>query len=147
MAGSMLEGLRARRDELAQEQVRDLAVPRWENPKAALKIKPIDHDLIKRQLGRIEKAKAGARAAVEVSANAAIIATATTAVVLGEGDGEAVVPLADLAEPLGLSSDATGAEIIQAFMLTDGDVISCAGAVMKHSGYAQRDLDDELAGE
>lgn len=147
MAGSLLDGLGARREALEEEQIRDLAVPRWENPSAALRIRPIDHALIKRQLGRIEKATKGARDAVELSANAAILAAATIEVVLGEGDGQAVVPLADLAEPLGLPKDATGPEIIQKFFLTDGDVFGCAGAVVKHSGYAERDVDEALAGE
>lgn len=147
MAADLLAGLRARRDELAAEQVRDLPVPRWENPKAVLRIKPLDHVFIKRQLGRIEKAKPGARDAVELSANAAIVAAATTSVALGEGDGEAVVELADLAEPLGLPNDATGPELIQAFLLTDGDVCASAAAVLRHSGYAERDVDEAIAGE
>lgn len=147
MAGSLLEGLGARREELEKEQVRDLEVPRWENPSAVLRVKPVDHALIKRQLGRIERATKGARDAVEVSANAAILAAATIEVVLGEGEGQATVPLTDLAEPLGLPKDATGPEIVQAFFLTDGDVIGCAGAVVKHSGYAERDVDEALAGE
>lgn len=147
MAGSLLEGLRARRDELQAEQVRDLPVPRWENPSAVLRIKPLDHALIKRQLGRIDKATKGAKDAVELSANAAIVAAATVEVVLGEGDGQAVVSLADLAEPLGLPKDATGPELIQAFFLTDGDVIGCAGAVIEHSGYTERHVDEAQAGE
>lgn len=148
MAADLLAGLRARRDELAAEQIRDLTVPRWENPAAALRIKPIDHALIKRQLGRIEKAKTqAARDALEIPANAAIVAAATTAVVLGEGDGEAVLDLSDLAEPLGLPEDATGAEIIQVLLLTEGDITACAGAVIRHSGYTERDVDEELAGE
>jgi hypothetical protein len=146
-APSILEGLRARRDELVAEQVRDLAVPLWDKPTMTLRVKVVDHEMIYRQLQKIEKSPVGARSEAMLNAHAAILSAAVTDVLLGEGDDQATVTLPDLIEPLSLSEKASGAQVLRAALLRDADVLTLAGAVMKHSGYTDAEVEDKLAGE
>jgi hypothetical protein len=146
-APSILEGLLARREELVAEQVRDLPVPLWDRPSMTLRVKVVDHDMIFRQLQKIEKSQVGARSEAMLNAHAAILSAAVTEVLLGEGDEQATVTLPDLVEPLGLSEKASGAQVLRAALLRDADVLTLAGAVMRHSGYTDDEVEDKLAGE
>lgn len=146
-APSILEGLRARRDELVAEQVRDLAVPLWDRPSMTLRVKVVDHDMIFRQLQKIEKSAVGARSEAMLNAHAAILSAGVVEVLLGEGDEQASITLPDLIEPLGLPEKASMAQVLRAALLRDADVLTLAGAVMKHSGYTDADVEEKLAGE
>jgi hypothetical protein len=46
MAADYLTGLLARREELVEQATADLEVPRWDNPKLVLRVRPVDEVLI-----------------------------------------------------------------------------------------------------
>jgi hypothetical protein len=146
-APSLLEGLKARRDELVAEQIRDLPVPLWDRPTMTLRVKVVDHEMIFRQLQKVEKSPIGARAETMLNAHAAILSAAVDSVLLGEGDDQATVGLVDLIGPLELDEKASGAQILRAALLRDADVLSLSSAVMKHSGYTDAEVEEKLAGE
>jgi hypothetical protein len=149
MATDYLAGLLARREELVAAATKDLPVPLWEKPRMVLRVRPIEHTQIKRQLARIEKASHGAQAGVDLAANATIIAAAVDEVLIGEGDGRVRLKLYDLKASLGFDEDAKvdGADLVRKLCLRDGDVMSLAAAVIRHSGYEEAEVDEALAGE
>jgi hypothetical protein len=149
MSGDYLAGLLARREELVAEAVADLPVPRWENPRLVLRVKPVEHRQIRAQLDRVSKTSNGKQAEAEVDANATLIAQAVEEVLIGEGAGQARVKLYDLKEALGFDPDEKieMARVVRKLCLTDGDVMSLAQAVVQHSGYKQASVDEALAGE
>jgi hypothetical protein len=149
MAADYLTGLLARREELVEQATADLEVPRWDNPKLVLRVRPVEHKLLRRQMERAQKVSKGAVGEVEVEANATIVAAAVDEVLIGEGDGQARVKLYDLKESLGFDPDekVDASRLIRTLCITDGDVMSLAQAVVEHSGYKQASVDEALAGE
>jgi hypothetical protein len=149
MAADYLTGLLARREELVAAATEDLAVPRWDNPKLVLRVKPIEHRLIRAQTDRVAKTAAGKQAEAEVDGFAAMVAAAVEDVLIGEGKDQARVKLYDLKEALGFDPDAKVemAKLIRTLCVTDGDVISLGRAVVDHSGYKDAEVDEALAGE
>lgn len=146
---SPLALLKSRKTEIIADQVAELPVPLWTRPSLRLRITPVEHEVITRQWGKIEEAKGGARSPIALHANAAIVAKATTAVLIGDGEDQAEMPLhsPDLREALGLAEKATGVEVIRAMCLRDADVIALGSAVAKHSGYADEVAAESLRGE
>lgn len=150
MARSPLAALRARRDDLTAAHVVDLKVPLWTDPEMRLRIALVDDDLVGKQQKRVEQAKPGLARAIAHHANAVVIAAATRQVVIGDaGTEQATVTLDDpeFRESLGVSAEAPGADVILAIAIRDGDVATMAAAVLKHSGYAEEQIDQLLAGE
>jgi hypothetical protein len=147
---SLLDGLKARREEILAALVEDVPVPGL--PGVVLRVRPVGHDVISRQLARREKAKTpDARAEVDLAANAAIIAAAVAAdgVVFGAGgDEEEVHTLKDVADVLLPDAEkVSGADTVRALFLRDGDVLVVGGKVMRQSGYADAEADESLQGE
>jgi hypothetical protein len=147
---SLLDGLKARREEILAALVEDVPVPGL--PGVVLRVRPVGHDVISRQLARREKAKTpDARAEVDLAANASIIAAAVAAdgVVFGAGgDEEEVHTLKDVATcccrmprrcrvrtRCGPCSCGTGTSCVVGV------------EVMKQSGYADAEADESLQGE
>lgn len=147
MADSLLKGLKARRDAIAVDNFKDIPVPLV--PDLYLRIRTLDHEFLEKQRRRLDKASTGARAAVEINVNAAIIGAATSEVLIGIGDDQESYDLLgpEIREEFSLDERASAAEAVRALLLRDGDVVTLAAAVMDHSGYSVRAIDEALAGE
>lgn len=143
---SLLEQLRATREEILAELITDIVVP-LVRPKVTLRVKPVDHEVIVRQLAKREKATAPeARAKVDLSANAAVIAAATVEVLLGDGNNAESCTLAMVAEVFELGDKAGAADAVRALFARDGDILTVAAKVMEHSGYGGGEADETFAG-
>lgn len=156
MAGSPLELLQARHQELMTHQTTEVPVPGYAAAglSVRLRIEPIEHTTFRRFSARLEKAKPGAVANIELSSNAGIIAEATQAV-LFSADGSEDVTEYQLTDPefaraLGLdpADEPTVTQILRALCLgKDGVLLSLSAEVAKFSGYAGSEADGEFAGE
>ena len=149
MSGSLLDVLAARKAELQAEQVVDIPVPLWTSPVLRLRIKPVDHPVLKGIMARAEKARGKAAGEADLNAHAAIVVSACVAVLIGDGDDESEFPLTSpmLVEALQLPEGSTGVTVVRGMVLRDGDVVALSNAVFRHSGYAGEALEEFLAGE
>ena len=147
MSSSPLDFLKGRREALLAEQLHDMQVPLWNMPVLRLRIKPVDHGTFARIMKVAGKAPTSQMAEAQLNGNAAIIAAALVKVLIGDGEDRAEVDWQDMLESMGLPETATCTSLVRALCLRDGDVLSLAEAVMKHSGYSQTAADEALAGE
>lgn len=155
---SLLGRIQARRDEILAGEHLDLAVPRWTDPEIIVRYHPVDHRVIRRAQGAIEKAPKDRRAAVEVDANADILINGCSAVLarldgkdyslrLNDPGGEPTTFDADLAANLGLDSGATARAVVRALFITEGDMFSAAVKLGQWSGYVEAEADEAVEGE
>lgn len=155
---SVLGSLLARREQLLQEQVLELKIPRWKNPEIIVRYTPIEYELVQRLGKRIEKAKADKQVEVEIDANADTLIASCAGVFAvidgvryslreGDEDGEPTRFDRDLAENLGLPEGSTARQVVRTMYLTDGDMFQHAAKIMEFSGFAVDRADEELAGE
>lgn len=157
-AGSVLGSMKARRQQILEEQILDLPVPRWHEPEIIVRYKPVDHGIISRALTAIEKAPGDKRPTVEVQRNSDVLIAGCVAVVariggkeysLREGDpeGDPTKFDDDLAANLGLDVRSTARDVVRALFITDGDIVSAASRVVDFSGYKETEADEKIAGE
>lgn len=159
---SILSSLKERRQQVLEEQVLRLPVPRWNDPSIVVKYKPVDHSFIRQAQGRVEKANKDRQADVEVEANADILIRGCVGVVAvidgkeyslrpGDEDGEPTLFDPDLAENLGVEGiggkPPTARKVLRSLFITDGDVLSAATELIKFSGYREAEADSTILGE
>lgn len=159
---SFLSSLKERREEVLAEQVLRLPVPRWNDPVIIVKYKPVPHGFIRAGQQRVEKASARQKSEIEVDANADILingCVGVMAVVDGreyslrpdDPNGDLTLFDEDLAENLGVEGvggrPPTARSVVRALFLTDGDILSAAGEIVKFSGYRETEADSDLSGE
>lgn len=155
---SVLGNLKARRESIAKAQVKEIPVPRWEDPEVWVIYEPLEHPFIRSKFSTIEKAENRKKGEVEVNVNADVLIKACVGVYakLGgkryslrpdEPDGELTRFDPDLAANLGLPENATAREVVRSLFFTDGDIISTAQQVIEFSGYRENEATEEIEGE
>ena len=142
MTGSILDGLRARREQLVAAQAKTVPFPRWEDPSLTLRIHPVDGAQLTRILKSAKESDPDAMTAIHAS----IVAAATEHVTVG---GDTSMKVRELAEYVGLGPEASAGDVIRRVAIADGDIKGLADAVLKLSGYLDGVdyLDEALAGE
>lgn len=161
-APSALFSLKERRQEVLEEQILHLPVPRWENPAIVVKYKPVEHSFIRAAQERVRKASNDKKAEVELLSNADMLIRGCVAVVAvvdgkeyslrpGDEHGEPTRFDQDLAENLGVEGigdkPPTARQVVRSLFITDGDILSAANEVVKFSGYREAEADSALVGE
>lgn len=161
-APSVLSSLKERRQQVLEEQILRLPVPRWEDPSILVKYRPVEHGYIRKAQGRVEKANKDRQADVEIEANADILIRGCVAVVAvidgkeyslrpGDENGEPTTFDADLAENLGVEGVGnhapTARQVVRSLFLTDGDILSAATRLITFSGYREAEADSAILGE
>lgn len=147
-SGSILAGLRARREAAAKKLHLDLRVPRIDPP-VYVRYRPIPQSVLDLVNTKLAASKDADKVVI---ANAAALSHACVGVfgmVDGKPEGNPDTwPKfdANLAAELGLP-DGTGAtDIVRALYLTDGDVIAAATELADWSGTSERRVDEETEG-
>lgn len=171
---SQMFNLRARREEIAARQHKDLRVPRWSNPEVWVRYRPLTWDEVRSPITKVEKAKGHARIRIEHDANADILVKACLGVFFAVDD-VAYNPLTeepigkldsngwdvtldecprfdpDLARVLGVpgadEGSLTARLICRELFFTDGDMMAQAGELSRWSGFTNQEVDEEFAGE
>lgn len=159
---SILSSLKERRQQVLEEQVLRLPIPRWNDPVIVVKYKPVDHGFIRSAQKRVEKANRDRTSDIELEANADILIRGCIGVVAvidgkeyslrpGDETGEPTLFDADLAENLGVEGSGgkppTARQVLRNLFITDGDVLSAATEVIKFSGYREAEADSAILGE
>lgn len=150
--GSVLAGLRQRREQALAALYTDLVVPRLDPP-VFVRFRPIDQ-------AKIEQANKRANASKDpdaaTAANAAVLAAACVGVFELDEDGAEVGVDPDdrdswpqfdkrLARLLGVKAG-KAADVVRALYLTDGDVIKTVTKLAEWSGFNEDALDRDTAG-
>jgi hypothetical protein len=138
--------LAKRREQIAADQILELEVARWENPMIAVSYKPVEHNIIRRTIRSVEKAK-GDRSEVEMNANADFLIKACVGVVARGPDERWSGFDEELAESLGIEGERTARKTCRELFITDGDLISHVNKVIEFSGYRNAEIDEDLPGE
>jgi hypothetical protein len=159
---SILSSLKERRQQVLEEQVLRLPVPRWDNPTIVVLYKPVEHSFIRLAQTRVEKANGDKKGEVEVDANADILIRGCAGVVAlldgkeyslrpGDEDGEPTLFDKDLAENLGVEGSGgktpTARQVLRTLFITEGDIISASTELIKFSGYRETEADEAVLGE
>lgn len=156
---SILGSLKERRQQVLEEQVLTLPVPRWEDPAISVKYKPVEHTLIRQTQTRVDGIKDKAKKfEAEVDGNADLLIRGCVAVVaiLGgreyslrpdDPHGEPTTFDGDLAQNLGLGDRASAREVVRALFIAQGDIMSASQALVQFSGYRETEADATVAGE
>jgi hypothetical protein len=159
---SILSSLKERRQQVLEQQVLRLPVPRWDDPVIVVRYQPVEHSFIRLVQERVTKATGGKKAAVEIDANADILIRGCLGVVAildgveyslrpGDENGEPTRFDSDLASNLGVEgvngNQPTARAVVKALFLTEGDILSAVNEVVKFSGYRETEADSVLLGE
>ena len=159
---SILSSLKERRQQVLNEQVLRLPVPRWDNPTIVVMYKPVEHPFIRRAQTAVEKAGKDKKGDAEVDSNADILIRGCVGVVavldgkeyslrIGDEDGDPTLFDIDLADNLGVDGSGgkppTARQVVRSLFLTDGDILSAASEVIRFSGYRETEADSAVVGE
>lgn len=159
---SILSSLKERRQQVLEEQVLRLPVPRWDNPTIVVKYRPVEHSFIRRGQSAVEKAGKDKQAEVELNSNADILIRGCAGVVAilegreyslrrGDEHGDPTLFDQDLAENLGVEGSGgkppTARQVVRTLFLTDGDILSAASELIRFSGYRETEADAAVVGE
>jgi hypothetical protein len=159
---SILSSLKERRQQVLDEQVLRLPVPRWDDPVIVVLYKPVEHSFIRIAQDRVSKTNADKAASVELDVNADILIRGCVGVVaildgveyslrLGDENGDPTRFDGDLAMNLGVEGiggkEPTARAVVKSLFLTGGDILSAATEVVKFSGYRETEADATLVGE
>lgn len=159
---SLLSSLKERRQQVLEEQVLRLAVPRWDNPSIVVMYKPVEHTLIRAAQTRLEKAPVDKRAGIEMDGNIDVLIRGCAGVVAvldgqeyslrpGDENGEPTLFDKDLAENLGVegtgNQSPTARQVVRALFITEGDILSAASQLINFSGYRETEADAAIVGE
>lgn len=152
---SFLGSLKARREAILAEQTVDLQVPRWSDPEIWVRYQPVDHEAVRKSLTAVSKAKTN-RAEVEVNANADILIAGCVAV-FAKIDGkeyslhpdgpDAPMTRFDEALATAIGCPPSARRVVRQIFLTDGDLAQHVNQLMKWSGFAATEAEDDLLGE
>lgn len=161
-APSILSSLKERRQQVLEQQILRLPVPRWEDPVIVVHYKPVEHSFIRGAQERVKKAGTDKKADVEIDANADMLIRGCVGVVAivdgkeyslrpGDEEGEPTRFDADLAENLGIEGAGgkppTARAVVRSLFITDGDILSAANELVKFSGYRETEADAAVVGE
>lgn len=157
---SILGGMAHRREEIIQASTKDLPVPRWTDPEVFVRFRPVDHGLIRKGQVAVDKATDRDKAKREVEVNSDVLVAGCVGVyALIDGteyslrpddfEGEMTRFDADLAANLGLDNPetATARQVVKGLYMFDGDILSTAGAVIRFSGYVEKEATERVSGE
>src|ERR1035438_209899 len=150
-----------RRQQIIDEQVLRLEVPRWDSPKLVFEFKPVPHAILGRAANEQEKrvkdsSDASKQANTEIDTNADILINGCIRIiaVLDDGeemglgvDGEFTRFGPDAALACGLPQGATARQTCRWMFVTDADLLRTARTVSKWSGYREDDADEAIEGE
>lgn len=158
---SLLTNLRDRRESIAQALTLDKQVPRWSDPSIWVRYIPVDFKVANK--ARILATSKGDQAEKILLANVDTLIAGCIGVYAtlpgvvdddgelkqfslrpGDPDGPPTTFDRDLAQNLGLNSEATARQVVRTLFLTDGDILSAAADLAKFSGMAGEAADDEL---
>lgn len=151
-----LTHLAQRRDEIVDEQVLDLPIPRWENPEIHVLYKPTEHEVVRKNGMAVAKAKSNV-SETELNQAASLLAWSCTGIyALVDGERYSLNAAApkgeltrfddDLADNLGISGAPTRS-IVRKLFVTDADLLSASNKLIAWSGYADQEVDEALSGE
>ena len=152
-ASSALTSLRARRTKVKDKLYFDLAVPRYDPP-VFVRFAPLPAPLLTATAKRAEKSR---DPEAEIKGNAALLAHVCRGVFeVRDGVEVSIDPeneewprfdkrLAELLDPDAAAPTSAG-EVVRMLYATDGDVIATVTDLGRHSGYADEDLQRDLAG-
>lgn len=155
---SILGSLKERRQQVLEEQVLRLPVPRWSNPDIVVVYRPVDHKYIRAGQDRLAKISKDKRYEAEVDGNADILIRGCVAVLAivdgreyslrpGDPEGEPTRFDQDLAENLGLDDGATARATVRALFIAEGDLLSASQKLVEWSGYKETEADAAISGE
>lgn len=159
---SILGSLKERRQQVLEEQVLRLPVPRWEDPSIVVRYKPVAHTFIRTAQNRLEKANADKRSEVELEGNIDILIRGCDGVLAvldgqeyslrpGDENGDPTLFDKDLAENLGVEGTGGKApsarQVVRALFITEGDILSAASKLITFSGYRETEADSAIVGE
>lgn len=150
-----------RRQQIIDEQVLRLRVPRWESPKIEIEYKPVPHAILRRGANEQEQrtkntTDAGKQASTEVDTNADILINGCIRIIAVLDDGSEMglgIDGAygrfdrDAALSLGMPENAPTRSICRELFITDADLLRTARKVSQWSGYTTDDVDEALEGE
>lgn len=152
---SIFGKLEQQREQVVSEQTKVLRVQRWHDPDIYVRYKLVDHEIIRRALGKIDDAKKADKGKIELEANCDVL-IAGCVEVWGELDGnryslnpddvhgEYTTFDSDLGRNLGLSEQCTARQVVRRLFLSDGDVLATAGTIIAWCGYSQDEIDGEI---
>lgn len=149
-----------RRQQIMDEQVLRLEVPRWTEPKLVIEYKPVPHAILRRGANEQEKRNkdsndSGKQANTEVDTNADILINGCIRIIAVLNTGEEIGLGPDgmftrFDRDAGISCgmpDATARQICRWMFVTDADLLRTARTVSQWSGYRNEDIDEALKGE
>jgi hypothetical protein len=144
---SPLAQLARRRAEIAEQQILELSVPRWENPTITVKYRPIEHEEIRKVLKAAEKSRPGeSKSDALLNGNADLLIKACIGVEAHNPDETWNGFDHELGESLGVEVQ-TARAACRALFITDGDMLMHARKLGEFSGFVDQDVDDEFEGE
>jgi hypothetical protein len=153
---SMLDNLKSRAEEIKNNSVTVIEVPRWKDPVIKVAFKPVDHGIIKKGIDTVARLKGQRKSDAEVNANIDVLVAGCVEVFAeingqkyslrrGDHDGEPTQFDADLAENLDCAPNARA--VVKALYIFEGDIIITGNAVAEFSGYKEQDAEEQLLGE
>lgn len=160
---SLLAHLKDRRAEIAQRQVLNLQVPRWDNPQIWVRYGPVDFAAADKARQQVGSTKGDKQSDAILLANIDCLVKGCigvyailddvrngddepTELSLRPGDPEGSLTRfdGDLARNLGLNDQATARQVVRTLFYTDGDILGHAARLAKWSGYTSEDADEQL---
>lgn len=156
---SLLQSLKDRRQTIAKSQVLDLQVPRWANPEIWVSYQAVDFNVVDRARRNADKAKGDKQSDAILMANIDSLIAGCVGVYAiledddehrhfslrpGDPEGDLTTFDRDLAQNLGLNSEATARQVVRTLFFTDGDILEHAQRLGRWSGYRGETADEEL---
>lgn len=156
---SVLGRLAQRRQEVAEDQVLTIPVPRWSDPTVKVRYGLLDSDTLDKGRQALEKAqknkgKGNRVAEANLNANIDILVAACQAVFaeldelpeetfsmrIDDENGQPTLFDPDLAAALALHDGATARQVVKALFISDGDIMAHASEVVEWSGYKRAEM-------
>jgi hypothetical protein len=150
-----------RRQQILDEQVLRLPVPRWSSPRLEIEYRPVPHAILRRGVNEQEKrikdsTDPSKQAATEIDTNADILINGCIRIIailengeeIGLGlDGAFTRFDRDAVIASGLPENSTMRQLCRWMFVTDADLLRTARTVSKWSGYTTDDVNEALEGE
>jgi hypothetical protein len=160
-ATGLLGMLAERRAQIGKEQVLEVWVPRWTDPKVLMRFKPSDLEFVKKGIAQVERVDkespndARKRAEAELNSNADILINSCIEVVaMIDGQEYGMGPQgrhtrfdSDLGLSLGLPENGTARAVVRELFVTDADLLMVAKKLGEWSGYRENAVEESIAGE
>lgn len=151
--------LARRRDQIIDEQILTLEVPRWTEPKLKIEFAPVDHAVLKRgslAQERAQKEDVKKRTEAEINTNADILVNACIRIIAVMPDGSEIGLGAngdftrfdiDAAIALGMPESSNARSVCIAFFITTADLLLTAKMLGEWSGYREGAVEEAITGE